>query len=545
MRTWGRMDGHRRVYFALVIVALLQSAPLFGGLDRFGRRDWDQLSFRYETPRVALLRDHQLPLWNPYVNGGNVLLAHPASPFPSPWYLPVLALGAKVGLRVQVALFLVIGAVGAAVLLRRWGAPPSGSFVAGVMFMMSAHFSLHIAEGHLEWCVLGLMPWVILGLLRAEKDRRFIVLTGLLLASGLTMGSVYIIAIYVPFLALWAALESLRKRSWRLALAYAGALVVMGVTSAVKLLPQLEFASANPRPRKVAEVGLSARGLVPVFLQPRQERLYWAMRDVESTRQAAERVVVNGHRRDLPVDVAEPVHQQLRALGVVDEWHEYGAYATIPGLLLAVVGLAVSWRRMWPLYAAGAVAGVVMMSHSSPIDLWSLLQNLPLYRSLTVPSRFVAAVVLVLAVAAALGLGWIVQRTPSVGRWRRLLIVYGVPAVISAELLTLAWRLWSNIFRLPGDAASRARGLRDSLCVTERELPGHVQLHVPIACREFRAAGGIREPGRCARRRQDRGRSGVSGRGIHGGRRKRRGAIMEHVARRRVPSTCMLPASWR
>jgi hypothetical protein len=68
-----------------------------------------------------------LPTWNPYAEGGTVLLAHPHSPVLSSWYAIVLLFGAPIG---------------------------------GIMFMMSAHFALHIAEGHLEWCVLGLMPWV-------------------------------------------------------------------------------------------------------------------------------------------------------------------------------------------------------------------------------------------------------------------------------------------------------------------------------------------------------------------------------------------------
>ena len=65
------------MYVALIIASLLYCPLLFSNPDRYGRNDWDQFSFRYETPRQALLRDHQLPLWNPYVNGGTVLLADP------------------------------------------------------------------------------------------------------------------------------------------------------------------------------------------------------------------------------------------------------------------------------------------------------------------------------------------------------------------------------------------------------------------------------------------------------------------------------------
>ncbi len=156
-----------KIYALLVLASVVYCAPLLTGTDLWGRGDWDQFGFRYATPRVAMLRDLQLPLWNPYVNGGTVLLAHPHCPAFSPWYLPTLILGAPLGLRVQVLLFVALGATGMAALLRRWGVSPAGCFVGGVLLMMSAHFAMHVAEGHLEWCLLGLMPWVLLCLLCA------------------------------------------------------------------------------------------------------------------------------------------------------------------------------------------------------------------------------------------------------------------------------------------------------------------------------------------------------------------------------------------
>lgn len=471
---------HRWVSLALVAVALLQSVPLFGGLDRYGRRDWDQLSFRYEAPRVALLRDHQVPLWNPYVNGGNVLLAHPASPFPSPWYAPVLVMGARIGLRVQVVLFLALGALGAAALARRWGAPPAGGFVAGVIFMMSAHFSLHIAEGHLEWTVLGLMPWVVIGLLRGATDWRFVIATGLLLSSALMLGSVYIIAVYLPFLGLWSALEAARRRSARPLVACAGSVALMAALSSVKLLPQLEFARANPRPPKAAAVGLSYAGLVPVFLEPRQDQLYWAMRDVEATRQAEARGVPDGHRADLPPEVAASIHQRLRGLGVVDEWHEYGAYVTLAGLALALLGVGAGWRVLWPLNVAGALALAVVFSARAPVDLWAALQRLPLYSSLTVPSRFVAAVLLPTAMAAALGLGWLLRQDLARRRWAHALLAVGVPLVITAELMGLAWRLWGNIFVYPAAPLPVHERFATRYATLDTNYPGMYSYTLPL-----------------------------------------------------------------
>jgi hypothetical protein len=446
VRASSRQDKQdRRLYLALIAATLLYCPLLFTGLDRYGRHDWDQFTFRYETPRAALLRDHQLPLWNPYVNGGTVLLAHPDSPFPSPWYLLVLALGAPLGLRVQVVLFMVLGSTGMAALLRRWNVPWPGCFVGGVIFMMSAHFALHIAEGHLEWCVLGLMPWLMLCMLRFDTDLRFVIVSALLLSSVLLFGSVYIMAVYVPFLSIWVLLQSLRQRSWRLAVGWAGALILTILLSAVKLLPQLEFVQANPR--RVEIVGLSPAGLVHVFLDPRQILLYQATRDVESVTQMRNRGVSNEFSKSLPDDVSKTIDHQLRLLGVAFQWHEYGSYITYLGLLLAICGVVVSWRSHWPLYVAGFLALITVLGNGFPIDLWALLQKLPLYHSLQVPSRFLAAVVFVLAVAAGHGLGWLCQRSFLTSNHSLLtLIRYGVPLAIYLELAVLGWRLFGDVF---------------------------------------------------------------------------------------------------
>jgi hypothetical protein len=143
-------------YLTLIALSLLYCAPLFSGLDGHrvpavgGRGDWDQFTFRRLTPRLAMLRDFQIPLWNPYVNGGNVLLAHPHCPAFSPWYLPTLIFGAELGVRIEVLLLVILGATGMAALLRQWNVSRAGSLLGGMLLMMGSHFTLHLAEGHAE-----------------------------------------------------------------------------------------------------------------------------------------------------------------------------------------------------------------------------------------------------------------------------------------------------------------------------------------------------------------------------------------------------------
>jgi len=713
------------VYSLLVAASVVYCLPLLTSTDHWGRGDWDQFSFRYETPRVAMLRDGQLPLWNPYVNGGNVLLAHPHCPAFSPWYLPTLVLGAPLGLRIQVLLFVALGTTGMAVLLRRWNVSAAGCFAGGMMLMMGAHFVVHITEGHLEWCVLGLMPWVTWCLVRAKDDWRFAILGALVLTSALLHGSIYIVIVFVPLLLVWAALESVRSQSWRPAAAGAAMMGLTFLLSAVVLLPRLEFLGANPRDTERHEQ-VAPSQFARMLLDPRQADHYRATRDVRNppdeelarllpaqlplsatkfnarkwhrlevalttdsdwtklrfegfdyvlflgepdpwdrssrqlggmplstagmavdndtpgervTHQAtlyarlADRgnmrfVVTRGndgttelkvtrngvplidevhpdvvpdvpgndrvftipreailrgdppYREDpdtpwylievtltttadwctadvadcpylfrvedpeheppgqralmrpleissnpsreeirlrsilvvqrlhedgvrvkvgqglegtttlafatpggdplettdvgldewggekrneylLPTEVLDAHREQLAPLptplrweldrsGMTYDWHEYGFYATWIGLALAVGGLVVTFRRRWPLYVTAMIAGLLVLGATLPLNLWAIWKMLPMYGSLQVPSRFLAAVVFAMAVCGGFGLDWLGRRIERVGgEWLRRALECALALAIYIELTALAWNLFSDVFVCP------------------------------------------------------------------------------------------------
>ena len=63
IRTWmlGWVNG---LYGLLALACLIYCLPLLAAGDQWGAGDWDQFTFRYATPRQALLHDGQLPLWN-------------------------------------------------------------------------------------------------------------------------------------------------------------------------------------------------------------------------------------------------------------------------------------------------------------------------------------------------------------------------------------------------------------------------------------------------------------------------------------------------
>lgn len=425
----------------LVLASVLLCAPLFLNLRNGGRADWDQFTFRYETPRVALLRDRVLPVWNPYANGGTALLAHPDSPVLSPWYGIVLALGAPLGLRVQVVFFMALGAIGMAALAGRLGASRAGALAGGLVFMMSSHFVLHVTEGHMEWCVLGLMPWLAMlaHRLRDPSPRR-VVGAALLLASILLFGAVYIPAVFMPFLTVWLLLESARARNpgW-----FARWILVAGLAAllaAVKLLPMISFTSDWPKEVR-ADQRTPAGVLLTGLLDSRQAFLYLAGRD---------RNLPDGHfAKAVPDAEAEPVLRSLAHAGAVEGFHEYGAYMGRVGLVLAALGLLRTGRRFWPLYVTGGLAVVAILGSAAPLNLWGAMRQLPLYHQLQVPSRFLAALLFGLSIAVAFGLTAIGELIERQARTLRRPVEAALALGLFASLASTAWPLFSTVFTIP------------------------------------------------------------------------------------------------
>ena len=69
-----------------VACALVTTAPILFALDNWGIQDWDHHFVLMEVPRASLLEYFQIPLWNPYSEGGMPMLAHPQSRFLSPFF---------------------------------------------------------------------------------------------------------------------------------------------------------------------------------------------------------------------------------------------------------------------------------------------------------------------------------------------------------------------------------------------------------------------------------------------------------------------------
>src|ERR1700742_4995742 len=100
------MPRERWLPLLFVALAFAAVAPVFQYPELFSQAyDWRYFASWIEVGRRSLLWFHQMPLWNPYGCGGEVLLANPQSMVASPLVFLTLIAGTALGLKLALAAY--------------------------------------------------------------------------------------------------------------------------------------------------------------------------------------------------------------------------------------------------------------------------------------------------------------------------------------------------------------------------------------------------------------------------------------------------------
>jgi hypothetical protein len=339
--------------------------------------DTRQFLMMWEVSRVSLRDFGQLPSWNPYHCGGVVHYLDPQVPFPGPlFFLLFLLVPAVAAIKLWNVAHLLAGALGARALAKDSGADLPAQVLAAVLMVAPGGVAEHLGGGQLWYSPFLLLPWALWAHRRAIRDPRYAVLTAAIFALMVLEGGVYPAPLGLCAIAFDSALrlrDPLDRRGLAVSLPIFA--VLFPLLASVKLVPVLLFLRRIPR-----FVPLDDRmGLGEVF-------------QAFTTRQ---------HAR------AFPPHLYV--------WPEYDAYIGIGALALAAAGACLALLRrdrerrldlivfaLLILCALGEVPG---------FSLFGLLHELPIFRSLRVPSRFFYPATVFLALLAASALTAIGRRT--------------------------------------------------------------------------------------------------------------------------------------
>ncbi len=334
-----------------------------------GTDDWRYFANAWEAARVALTDFHQFPSWNPYHCGGLVLFQDPQSPFPGPLFLLTYSwLPAPAAMKLWVILHLIAGALGACALVRDMRGNVAEQLVAAVIVTACGFCAEHFGGGHLSFTPFLLLPWALWAHRRAMRDARWAVLVAAILALCVYEGATYplpLILVTLGFDTLLRLGNADDRRGLWISLPVMG--VLFPLLAAFRLVPILRYLAEHPR-------------LVPLD-------------DHMSVAEVFQTWLTRGHDRYFP--------------GHVFVWPEYGDYIGLVPVALMLAGLAVAFarhddqRRMRVINATMFALLVWCVLGNLPgFSLFGLLHELPIYRSLRVPSRFLHPATVMVALVA-------------------------------------------------------------------------------------------------------------------------------------------------
>ncbi len=394
-------------YFALLILAVAFTSPLFKNLHNTGANDWDYFCFSNEVARETIMKYHQFPLWNPFAAGGLPLHANPQSAFLRPAFILSLFFGCVIGLKIEVLLTVMAGMIGMFLLAKHYKMHPIAGVLTASIFGLSSFFSLHIAEGHATFFAFYLLPYIFLFYLKSLDQERNMLYAAIFIVLVIFAGAAFNVLPQASiFLLTYGIFSAFQKKNFWPILSFVFIFLIVFFLGSIKIIPTLEYLFEHPRPMESSEV-TPIKGIYHVFLNRIQ--------------------VLGAH------------HMEPQTWG----WHEFGAYTGIFPLILFMIGLWYFWKKEVALILSGIFAFFISLGDFSPISPWHLMHKMPLLESLHVPSRYIVIFIFCLAIVCGLSLDMILK---SIGNRKSKYLLLAILVFVIIDLLSVNSKTFTQAF---------------------------------------------------------------------------------------------------
>jgi hypothetical protein len=398
---------------AAFIVPLLHLSEPIG-------RDWNYFNPQSLFIKSLVWHYGSASFHNPYLCAGLDLLANPQTRVFSPFglldLLPLELVSPYAANLLPMVVCAALGLYGGVHLLRELGASRLVAFACAFVFVDGSWFALHLAEGHVPFATMQLLPCVALCGLHFS-DARYRTALAALLVVCLLDGGVYaaIFSVYL-LLTLWLAFG---RPALRLPRTHT-ALIVLAVVAAalVRAIPTLATGMHPNSQRDFVRVWPSL--LVRAFFDPRQF--------------GAE---------DAPV-------------ASVYAFHEIGCYLGVPLLTLFVYGLIRHRTKTLVRLSLGMLVWLwIGTGLGNDFNPWAIHRVIPIINVAHVQSRGFIVLFALLATAAALILMQLGPKT------RAALCV-----LLVCESLGVRWYTWSQTLKESPEPALTALITNDTIAHT-------------------------------------------------------------------------------
>ena len=354
-------------YALYALFALYFCWPLFEQSQGLGTNDWDQHLFYYGVVLKNVVEYGQMPYWNPWYCGGNVLWQNPQIALLSPVYPLTAVMSLQLAMKVNIVLHYWIGFAGMHLLLTR---------VIGVRFLPAVIYlatlvtaagapAIHLRVGHSVFLPGFYLPLQLYFFFTAFKtgEWKYVLLASITMALMVFNGGTHILPMSVAALGSFAVCAAVGRRDWR-PLAFFAVFGIAAVAySAPKLLPVAQFVAGEQfwdtrNPIEKPDL-ISLEILEQTYLVP--------------TQNVGSRLGMQRHG-----------------------WHDYVNYIGLGSALALATGMLWVLLRRSPshhwfgvsLALTSIVLFVLSLGEFSPYAPAVLSQQLPLFENFRIPSRY-------------------------------------------------------------------------------------------------------------------------------------------------------------
>ncbi|MEK6932528.1 MAG: hypothetical protein AABW56_01910 [Nanoarchaeota archaeon] len=366
---------HRFCLLFFILISIIYTLPLFIKPTTIGIIDWDLWLFYNEVARKSILEFNQIPFWNPYYCGGNILLAHPESQIFSPFFLFVLLFGSVIGIKIAIFFGFFLGLLGMYFLARFFKLSEFSSATAAFIYMISAPFGLRIAIGQFSYLALGFYPLAFLFFLKGLHKRRYLIGSSLCLAFAFFTGVVYELSFFILFLGIYAVIYSIFKRKVKAIVVFGLIILLMILIISFKLIPLIDFIYNNPR-----TAGFSSNE-------------YTSLEDFADNFLKSTRLSYHYYG-------VSPPHS-------IPRWWEGVVGIGVFGVALVILGIVYWIRNEKPLVITSIIFVLIYLGDTFPINLWKLLHAFPPFNSFYVIGRVSFILIFSSALLGGAGFSWL------------------------------------------------------------------------------------------------------------------------------------------
>ncbi len=418
-----------------------------------GAGDWDQHTLFYAAVmRNAAFGD--LPFWNPWYCGGNVLWANPQTSLVSPVYLLALVMPITLAMKINVLAHYVAGCIGMHLVVRRIIGVKSFAVVVYLvsLFVFSGAIALHLAAGHTIYLPVLLLPLLVYCFWQAAEGRpRSALLGAAVVGFSILNGGSHVLPLAAVLLGGLGVAALFAGRTSK-PLIVAGAILVLGCAyAAPRIAPVMAFIRSpyfkDTRPVKEPDF-MSLQMLLVSFWDPAQH------------------------------SITGKVTPGVQWYG----WQEYGNYLGRAGATLALISavwiLVFRWRAHWREVSIALVLVMVVLltaGEFAPNAPARWLRTLPLISNFRIPSRYTMLVSLTGALSVAFAArAW--ESLQRASRWHWLVIPLCAAGI--CEIVLVNRRQFENVFVLAADTQSHLFD-RTAPTVAEHQFgtPGGPRVH--------------------------------------------------------------------